>query len=703
MTSRTSSSTDRNTNDLKANALNNNSLRTKGTFRSAGFLARQRELARRRLWPIALTFLIYLIYHIVCTVTMLSNCLEEAAILHYSAARTTTHLQESLVALLGKDNFSWALITLPLAAMLAIEGFSWLHSRREVDFYESLPVSRSQRFFDICAGSFLYFLFSYIFTLEIGLLIANGFGALNHAVLVDILQGSAKNIAFFLAIYALGVLSTMLTGNVIVSCLAFCVLLLYEIEFRAMMKGYSSVFFATWSDRSDTLFSDCIFSPIAQYMNGGTVLEIVLRQLALAVLFFLLAWICRRLRRNERAGSAVVFEPVKSVVRVAMSLMIGLFTGLLFVSIRTGRGIIISVIWMVLFTVITACIMQIIYDYDFRALFRRPLEIVAAIVLTLLIYMGFAFDVAGYDRFLPDAGKVEDAALVCINSNYSFSTDEGSQISVDRFGEKYMHLTNVEDVIAIASYGQEYTRKKAKNAVTGNGEVEEGNPAANPDTASVSTNTQSLPKPLEEFDFLVVYHMKSGETISRSFVIPSTMDPAMMAAVVDTESYREGAFSIYHDGILRSMPERFLLACNNGRNELSARLTADQYEAFRKAYLADLENFTYAFARQNVPCAAVRFQADTDSDNFRDEDGLPDLGDLTISCPVYPAFGNTIRVLEDCGVWPGTFDYQPFLRGAWDYDSLTPQEQELYNETDLSVFSGPFNNCTIYDTHEYYD
>lgn len=700
--------------------------------RPAGFLVRQRELARRRLWPIALTLLSYLIYHIVCTATLLSNCLEEAAYFHYSAAKTTGYLQESLVSLLGKDNVSFLVIGLPLAAMLAIEGFSWLHSRREVDFYESLPVPRGQRFFDICAGSFLYFIISYIVTLAIGLLIANGFGALDHAVLMDILHGSAKNIAFFIAVYALGVLSTMLTGNVIVSCLAFCVLLLYEIEFRAMLKGYSSVFYATWSDRSGTLFSNCVFSPIAQYFDGNSTLETVLRLLALAVLYFLLAWICRCMRKNERAGTAVVFVPVKTVVRIAMSLMIGLFTGLLFASIRTGRGVIISVIWMLLFTVITACIMQIIYDYDFRALFRRPLEIVIAIVLALLIYMGFAFDITGYDRFIPDAGKVEDAALVCVSSNYSFCTEDGEQVSEDVFGEKYMHLKNVDDVIAIASYGQEFTRKKAASpdwsepetgtdpdagtgadagteSDTGTGTVSSTDPGtgtdanqnAGPGTKPVPINAKGIPCPYEEFDFLVVYHMKSGKTISRRFVLPSTMDPAMMSAVVDTQSYREGSFNIYHDDILRSMPESFLLECTNGQDQRTAKLTSEQYEAFREAYLTDLDSFTYAFARENVPFATVLFTSDVAADNTRWDDSMPALTDLSVSCPVYPSFGNTIRVLKDCGVWPGTFDYIPLLRAFYDYTALTPEEQAVYDMTDMSVFSGPFHSGRLYNTRAY--
>jgi hypothetical protein len=42
----------------------------------------------------------------------------------------------------------------------------------------------------------------------------------------------------------------------------------------------------------------------------------------------------------------------------------------------------------------------------------------------------------------------------------------------------------------------------------------------------------------EEFDCLVVYHMKSGKTVSRKFRLPSTIAPAMMNKVIGTEQYR---------------------------------------------------------------------------------------------------------------------------------------------------------------------
>ena len=650
----------------------------KRTYQNAGFLTRQRELARRRLWPIALTFLSHLIFNVVSTVTVLNDTLERATINHLNASETTRSLQSALQSFLGKDNLSWILLTLPLAAMLAIEGFSWMHKRREVDFFESLPVPRGQRFLDICAGSILYYLVSSILTLEIGLLIANGFGALSRPALAEILQQAIKTFAFFLAVYALGVLSTMLTGNIIVSCLAFIVLLIFEMEFRALIQGYSSQYFATWSSRPSPALENSLFSPIEYYLEHS-VGEAVPRLLALAALFLLLSWICCRLRRNERAGSAVVFDPVKTVVRIAMSLQVGLFTGLLVASIRSSRGYIISVIWMLLFIVITACIMQIIYEYDFRALFHRPLEILAAVVLALAFFAFFAFDLAGYDRFLPDAGKVSDAALICMNNPDDFITEDGSRISGEEFGEKYMHLDNVEDVIAIASYGQEFTLQKQRTGEDGDFDT-----AADQFMSEEPLTWRSY----EEFDCLVVYHMKNGKTISRKVCLPSTIDSDMMNKVIGTDQYREGSFNIYHDKIIRSMPESYLIECNNGKDTIGNTLTAPQYEAFRKAYMTDLADYSYTFARKNVPAARIRFYY---GDYYRDDGSQMNYEDLTYSCPVYPTFKNTIRVLKDCGVWTEPIDHTVLLRGNYDYDSLTPEEQKLYDYIDMSVFSAPFN------------
>ena len=408
---------------------------------TAGFIRRQRELFRRRLWPAALTFVSYLLYHVAGTATVLSNILQDlkasAGGRGFTAAERLSALGEGISGVMGYNSiFSWMLVPF-LAAVLAIEGFAWMDNRREVDFYESQPVSRAKRFWDICVSSFLYFLFSYLITLEIGLVIAGAMGGLTRGIVIEAAVQTLRVIALFVCVYGLGVLSAMLTGNIIVAGLAFLVLMFYEFELKMILTGYCSEFLATYDGNKPGILVENIFTPLYHYSVGSTA-ECIGRLLALAALYFLLAFLCYRLRRNECAGTAVVFGPVRSVVRVATAVMAGLFIGLLLASIQNSTPL--AVLWMVLFTLLTACIMQIIYDYDFRALFRHPLEIALSLVITLAVFLGFLFDIGGYDRYLPDPDKVEDAALICRNNDSPLYDEKGHYLDPVTFGNRFMHL-----------------------------------------------------------------------------------------------------------------------------------------------------------------------------------------------------------------------------------------------------------------------
>ena len=147
------------------------------------------------------------------------------------------------------------------------------------------------------------------------------------------------------------------------------------------------------------------------------------------------------------------------------------------------------------------------------------------------------------------------------------------------------------------------------------------------------------------------------------------------------------------------MPENFLFECTNGKDETRTNLTAAQYETFRKAYIADLSSYSYTFARKNVPAARVMFSYDP----LHDEDKQSAYAGLTVSYPVYPSFENTIRVLNDCKIWKEPLDYTILLRGNNDYNSLTPEEQKLYDYIDMSVFSAPFNIEGSYEAADNYD
>ncbi|MDO4409069.1 MAG: DUF6449 domain-containing protein [Eubacteriales bacterium] len=633
-----------------------------------GFLARQRQLFKRRLWPAALTFLGFLLYNVVGLATALTMSGQYAIEEHLSAAEQAARLREVIDSMLGYANPSVLMILVPVAAVLAIEGFSWMDSRSKVDFYESQPLSRGKRFLDICFSSFLYFFFSYVITLEAGLLITGFFHALTRAVLAEIVWNSLCVFALFLAVYGLGVLAAMLTGNVIVACLAFMVLILYEPIFRAVLGGYSSEYLTTYVSSSGGLISTNLLNPVTHYYNSAAFdLKMPLILIGIAALYFALAWLSYRVRKNEHAGTPVVFGPVRTVVRIAMSVIVGLVLGLFISFVRDTFFI--NLAWMLLFTVITACIMQIIYDLDFRALFRRPLEILASAAIVTLIFLAFLFDVTGFDRFVPDPEKVQDAALYCMNTDTAYVSDDGHYEGNDSFPRRYMRLTNIEDVTAIAEYGQKYTRlQKSKSGFPGSGQTS--------DDKGGTENTF--------WNFEVLYRMKNGKEIYRAFLIPSTVAPSMMDTVTATEEYREGTVNIYHDNYLRkalSESVKIEIYYTNGSEYLSGPLLDEaMYEEFRKAYTQDLEQYSYSFARQNRPVGSVGISLTRDSKR----DDIP-----AVSYSIYPSYSRTIDFLKKNGCWLEPLDLSAIPTG--DYDSLTPDQQKLIDNLDTSVLSNPFN------------
>ena len=50
-------------------------------------------------------------------------------------------------SILGFQNGFIAVIIVLLSLILGVTSFSWLHSRKKVDFYHSLPVKREKLFF----------------------------------------------------------------------------------------------------------------------------------------------------------------------------------------------------------------------------------------------------------------------------------------------------------------------------------------------------------------------------------------------------------------------------------------------------------------------------------------------------------------------------------------------------------------------------
>ena len=128
-----------------------------------------------------------------------------------------------------------------------------------------------------------------------------------------------------------------------------------------------------------------------------------------AIVITVLALFLFRIRKSERAGTALAFNPIKLPVKIIICVVMGTAFAEIFKMLVYE-----SELWfwvgLVLGTVIFHCVVEIIYAFDFRAIVRKPLQMVIILAVLAVGLLLMQKDVFGYDKWLPDEGSIAAAA-----------------------------------------------------------------------------------------------------------------------------------------------------------------------------------------------------------------------------------------------------------------------------------------------------
>lgn len=137
------------------------------------------------------------------------------------------------------------MIIVLLSLILGVTSFSWLHSRKKVDFYHSLPVRREKLFFVNYLDGALILFFAYAVNLLLGLLVAMVNGIAPGDVIPAAFGASGFLFLHFVMLYSVTVLAMVLTGNILVGILGTGVLHLYFPALLLLLDALYQEFFKT--------------------------------------------------------------------------------------------------------------------------------------------------------------------------------------------------------------------------------------------------------------------------------------------------------------------------------------------------------------------------------------------------------------------------------------------------------------------------
>ncbi|MFQ8689921.1 MAG: DUF6449 domain-containing protein [Blautia sp.] len=330
-----------------------------------------------------------------------------------------------------------------MAVLCAVAGFEYLHSRKKMDLYHSLPVKRDQLYWQHVWTGFLCFVVPYFIGVFLSICVGATHGYFNfHFVQVGMTNLVSQSLLFLL-VYAVSSLAMMLTGRVLVGILGSAVLLLYVPGVIQLLRGYESAFFRTYSGMPSEpgtvyYFFDHYGSPLSwcvellnRYRQGESLVMLWLAALAVVVLLLLLnSWVYRK-RPTEAVGRSMAFPKVSKGIQYLLEIPVTLLVGIFAYGMVSTHQKIWWVIGLAAGIVIIHGVIEVIYHADFRKFFGGLTRLGISAVIVAAICVVFQMDLVGYDSYLPAKSKLESIGVSgsSITGSYSvYMTDNQGEL-----------------------------------------------------------------------------------------------------------------------------------------------------------------------------------------------------------------------------------------------------------------------------------
>lgn len=578
-------------------------------------------------------------------------------------------------------NAGMAALVIIGAVIAGMSSFSYLNSKSKVDFYHGISVRRELLYISNNISGVLMFAVPYAIMLGAGIAVAVGNGVEFSAIIGTAARAYGLNLIYFILLYATAVAAAMLTGNLIVGILGTGVFYFFGPIAAAMVSLYFTTFFAnctTWRVVGLTEpwyrlspFYEYIYRITEEYAGTLGTAGVALDFLAAMALVFI-GCILYRKRPSETAGKAMAFSVSCPIIRIPIVFLTSAFIGLFFWSMRATTGW--ALFGLICGGVISHCIIEIIYHFDFKKMFSHWKQLLACLAAATIFLLVFRFDWLGYDTYLPDGDAVVSADVMIPDLNYEVSygelmqDEEGRYLWESKSSSEYVfdHSQNLPpDVV----------RRLAEKAIRQQQEDEAENSEKSETVSEREYSDDELWGSVEQQIYTgmtIRYNLTGGRQVYRSYYsVPLELVKEELEEIYASEGFMRASFPVME---LKPSAVKEVRYCENesGRDIIPENLSDEELAEILTAYQQDFAELTIEQMQNEVPVGTIRF---VDSEmkkalewrDAMDEAAKYDDNSYQISIddyrmrlfknkeyyPVYRSFKRVCSLLEKQGIRPG--------------------------------------------------
>lgn len=599
-----------------------------------------------------------------------------------TAAEAFHWFSEQSIRWISFENGVAVFFVVVVSLVCGLSSFYYLTSRKRVDFYHSIPVRREILFLVHYADGILMPAIPYALALVASVIVCAANGVSTDALCATAVSAYILHMIYYILCYTTVVIASLMTGHLVIGFFGSMVLMFYmPISASLFESFFESFFLSYYYPGDDSVFENLIrISPVMEYVHTVSLYAdqkpVVMVAAAAGIVSLILiaaAVFLYKKRPSEAAGKAMAFAVSQPVIRVLITVVAGLGIGDFFWSLQHSNG------WMVFGvvcgSVISHCVIESIYHFDFRKLFSHKEQLAFSTLAALAILFSFRFDVFGYDTYLPSADKVAYASVDIgrLNDWVSYGkVVEDQEIHGQRvlysyeftpseiYMAQHMKSTDVNTILNFAAAGIEENRLcKNEWDQRGTGENAVAYEIAEVTAAPAETSDES--ENMRYTTATVTYTLKSGRKVIRNYSINMTKNYELIKKLSQDDEYQKAAYPLLAADADTFVNVRYRQSRSRGDQSLK-NLTAEERNEVLSAYRQEFSAMTLEQMEEETPVGLIRFTTETDEKaiawrNNAELDTLSswnyyygaDVRDQDFY-PVYPSFERTIRLLGQYGV-----------------------------------------------------
>ncbi len=596
-----------------------------------------RTYVGRTLWVSLVALPVFAVYFILGVIMMISRAVNYASMYHQTAQQLHIEKLGAVSRIAGFNQIGWVFVIFT-AVLFGLQGFSYVFNVSQMDFYLSQPTTRAQRIKKNYVNAITTFIAIYVSTEFVALIIAAALGGVNSNVLISALIETVRSVVLFFTFYNITVLSVMLSGS-----LPFAVLLTFcfsavSVIISGEIELFNGIFFSTYySDANFNVYLSPLYDRIASQaaverlwtsaeclLKSDYILKVLktiftreLDIIFVGLISFCAVLMVSKFRKVEWAGQNIPIRPLRWLIKTMACIVMGIGSGyvvyLIYVSVWNKRLYTMMLFVMVLVTIVTGCIAEVILEGNIKRMFKGMAQTVMALAVVVLVFVIYRGDLLGYDSFVPAADKVESCAI--LNTNMGFNYYDGFSNKDLIKSEDYMTITNVQDFIDIARVGMK-TRKESA-LLEQNGRYTDAG-----------------------YNLSILYRMKNGRKIYRYITVPYDVVDDKLENIISSEEYKIGNFEVFHDDEIREADKN---AVNRTLRYVSCGETKSttyfDYTELSEAYRRDiLLNYSFKNMKNVMPTGSIEYEVSDETYVY---------GSLN----VYDTYTNTINLLKAYGIY----------------------------------------------------